>query len=109
MSFIIIGLGKKTFKDLGETGQPQQCFSCSVPVFNHLILVRTWFTYFFIPIFSYRREYRIECPACSCSVTIYGDEIRAAKRGELQVYTELTFDNSETPQRTLDSFGQQSR
>lgn len=52
MSLILIGFGKQTHKDLGETGSKQQCAWCSEQVFYHLAVVKTWFTYFFIPIYS---------------------------------------------------------
>jgi len=84
MSFILIGIGKKTFEDLGETGQDQTCIWCFSLVFYHLILVRTWFTYFLIPLFPYHSEYRIQCPSCTQSIEIRGEEIKAAKRGELK-------------------------
>lgn len=41
MSLILIGFGKKTYKDLGETGPEQQCVWCLASVFYHLILTRT--------------------------------------------------------------------
>jgi hypothetical protein len=85
VSLTIIGFGKVTTDDLGETGVEQQCVWCSVGVFYHLILVRTWFTYFFIPLIPYRSEYRVECPACFCGVNIRGEEVKAAKRGELRI------------------------
>jgi hypothetical protein len=85
MSFILIGFGKQTRKDLGQTGVVQQCVWCHNLVFYHLIILRTWFTYFFIPVFPYRREYLAECPICASSITIQGDEIRAAKQGELKI------------------------
>ena len=85
MSFTLITFGKKTFKDLGETGEQQRCVWCSARVYYHLILIRTWFTYFFIPVIPYRSEYRVECPACSCGLAIRGAEVEAAKRGELRI------------------------
>lgn len=85
MSFTIIGFGKVTSKDLGETGQEQQCVWCSARVFYHLILERTWFTYFFIPVLPYRKQYLVACPACGGSVHIGGEEVKAAKRGELRL------------------------
>lgn len=90
MSFILIGFGKKTVKDLGETGQQQRCFSCSQLVFYHLVMVRTWFTYFFIPLLAYRKEYRIQCPSCSQGIEIHGTEIKAAKQGELKLRSDIT-------------------
>ena len=85
MSWILIGFGKQSRKDLGETGIEQNCVWCSRTIIYHLILVRTWFTYFFIPVFPYRSEYYIECPSCSQSFEIQGEEIKAAKQGELRV------------------------
>jgi hypothetical protein len=86
MSFILIGFGKQTRKDLGETGYPQQCAQCGNSIIYHLIINRTFFTCFFIPIFSYRTEYRIECPVCRSSIRLQADEIKAAKQGTLNVY-----------------------
>lgn len=85
MSLILFTSGKQTFKDLGETGQEQRCVWCSQTVFYHLILVRTWLTYWFIPFLPYRSEYRIECLACAEGVWLRGDEAKAAKRGELKL------------------------
>jgi hypothetical protein len=85
MSFILIGVGKVTSKDLGETGRQQQCVWCSRLVFYHLILMRTWFSYFFVPLFSYRSQYRIECPVCTQGIEILSEEVKAAKRGELSL------------------------
>jgi DNA-directed RNA polymerase subunit RPC12/RpoP len=90
MSFILIGLGRRVAKDLGETGQEQRCLWCSNKVFYHLILVRTWLTFFFVPLFAYRNEYRVECPSCSHGIEIRDNEIKAAKRGELRLRTYTT-------------------
>jgi hypothetical protein len=90
MSFILIGLGRRASKDLGETGQEQQCLWCSKKVFYHLILMRTWFTFFFVPVLAYRSEYRIECPLCSHGIEIRDNEIKAAMRGELSLRTYTT-------------------
>ena len=86
MSLTIIGFGKVTSKDLGETGPEQQCVWCSARIFYHLILTRTWFTYFFVPVIPYRSAYRVACPACGGGVTISGEEVEAARRGELRIY-----------------------
>jgi zinc-ribbon family len=83
MSLTIIGFGKVTTKDLGETGLEQPCVWCSARVVYHLVLVRTWFTYFFIPVIPYRKAYRVTCPVCGGAVAISGEEVKAAKRGEL--------------------------
>ena len=83
MSLTIIGFGKITVSDLGETGSEQNCVWCSSRIFYHLILIRTWFTYFFIPLIPYRSEYGVECPACLNGVRITGRELEAARRREL--------------------------
>ena len=83
MSFIIIGFGKTTSKDLGEIGKEQICIWCSSRVAYHLIQLRTWFTYFFIPVIPYRKEYQVMCPICTGNVRILSEEVEAAKSGEL--------------------------
>lgn len=88
MSLTIIGFGKVTSKDLGETGLEQPCIWCSTRVVYHLVLVRTWFTYFFIPVLPYRKAYRVMCPACGNGIAISGEEVKAAKRGELTLRRE---------------------
>lgn len=97
MSFILVGFGKKTLKDLGETGREQKCVWCSNTIIYHLILIRTWFTCYFVRVFSYRSEYLIRCPVCAQSVEIYDDEINAAKKGELRIrsYTANSCDEQE--------------
>lgn len=97
MSFILFTFGKKTFKDLGETGEGQRCVWCSRPVFYHLIRVRTWLTYFFIPVIPYRSEYLVRCPACSEAIEIRGDEVKAAKRGELKLSARAATPEDERP------------
>lgn len=85
MSFILIGFGKRTFKDLGETGTKQQCVWCGTTMSYHVIRIRTWFTYFFIPVFPYRSVFLIQCSSCRQGVEIRGQEIKAAKHGELRL------------------------
>jgi zinc-ribbon family len=86
MSFILIGFGRRTHKDLGETGTVQTCARCSNSIFYHLVSSHTWFTCFFIPIFPYRSAYRIECPVCFHGIELRRSEIKAAKQGTLNVY-----------------------
>jgi hypothetical protein len=90
MSFHLLGIGKLTYKDLGSTGTEQECIWCSNKVFYHLILVRTWLTYFFIPVLPYRKQYRMECPVCATGFFIYGSEIESAKLGELKLNSSAT-------------------
>jgi hypothetical protein len=93
MSFILIVVGKKTYKDLGETGQEKKCAWCSTRIFYHLIVIHTWLTCFFIPLLPHRKEYKIECPVCACGTWIYGKEVKAAKRGELSIHRYVTTAN----------------
>ncbi len=86
MSFILIGFGRRSRTDFGETGGAQVCFHCSNHIFYHLIRARTFFTFFFIPIFPYKSEYRIECPVCQQGIQLRGSEIKAARQGTLDVY-----------------------
>jgi hypothetical protein len=86
MSFIIIGFGRQIRKDFGTKGHTQQCVRCTNSVFYHLVHTKTYFTFFFVPIFSYRSEYRVECPICHHGVELQGEEIEAAKHGTLKVY-----------------------
>lgn len=86
MSFILIGFGKRTRRDFGETGSEQRCFICFNPVFYHFIHLKTWITCFFVPIFPYRSEYRVECPICLHGIELRDAEIEAARQGTLKVY-----------------------
>lgn len=86
MSLTIIGIAR-TRTDIGEVGEKQLCVRCSNLVSYRLVFLRKWFTYFFIRIYAYRREYQAECPICSYSIKLNGEEVAAAKRGELRIST----------------------
>ena len=62
-----------------------KCPRCSNNVSYHLIRTRTWFTYFFIPIFPYKTEYNAECPICTYSIKLLGEEVEAARHGTLNI------------------------
>lgn len=85
MALWIIGFGRVTTRDFGETGMEQECVWCSERVYYHLVRARTWFTYFFIPVIPYSTRYRVECPVCSRGLEIRDGEVKAAKRGELKL------------------------
>lgn len=89
MSLLLIGFGKTTRRDFGPTGHIQECIWCRADTIYHLMRVRTWFTYFFIPVIPYRRRYYLECPYCGGAIAISGDEIGAAKRGEVIIRREF--------------------
>ena len=57
-------------------------------MFYHLVLVRTWFTYFFIPVVPHRSEYLASCPKCGEAIFISDKEAGAARRGELTLRRE---------------------
>lgn len=84
MSFILIGFGKKTFKDVGESGPAHRCQWCSKVVSYRLVRVLTWFSYFLIPVVPYRREYRVECPNCHNAMRVTGEELKAARGANLR-------------------------
>lgn len=88
MSFILIGLGKQTRQDLGEAGAEQRCAWCSERIVYHLTVDKTWLTVFFIPIYAYDSVYRVECPLCGGWLVIRGEEVRAARQGELTIRRE---------------------
>lgn len=68
----IFGFGKKTFKVLGET-KVRKCKSCSNErKFKH-VKEKTWFTFFFLPMFSYRTRKIFICPVCSMGFEDQGD------------------------------------
>lgn len=85
MSSVIIGFGRKTRRDYGQVAL-LVCPRCSNNVYYHLIHIRSWFTYFFIPIFPYHSEHLIECPICANNIRLQGEEIEAAKQGTLKLH-----------------------
>lgn len=89
MSLILIGFGKKTRKELRQTAFVQRCVWCSVETVYQLVRVRTWFTYFFIPVIPYSREYQFVCPECGRFIVISKNEAKAANRGELMIRREF--------------------
>lgn len=88
MSFLLVGFGKKTYSDLGAPGPEQECVWCWDVVRFRLLMVKTWFTYYFVRVYAYRREYRVECPACGGGLTLRDDEVAAARAGELRLTRE---------------------
>lgn len=88
MSFIIVGVGRMTWTNLAPASQVQQCVWCARDVVYNLIWARSWLTCFFIPVYAYRQEYRIECPLCGGGIKIRSEEAHAARRGELTLRSE---------------------
>jgi hypothetical protein len=61
--FVIWGWGKQTRKVVGKVGN-RMCNYCNTESIWQLVIVRTWFTLFFIPIIPYAKSYQISCPNC---------------------------------------------
>jgi len=60
---IIYGWGKVTTSDKGQT-ESQICIRCSNRVKRRLLIARTWFTLYFIPLIPYENKYSLVCPIC---------------------------------------------
>lgn len=59
----IMGFGKRTYDVLGET-EPQKCKNCSHERPFKYVKERTWFTFFFLPVFPLKERKLIVCPVC---------------------------------------------
>ncbi len=69
---IIFGFGRRRVKDCGE-GATYTCPNCHNTSRFRLLIRRTWFTLFFIPVIPYETAYLELCPVCR-----YGGEIKKA-------------------------------
>lgn len=63
----IFGLGKRSYKVLGET-KPHKCVSCTHERPFKYVEEKRWFTFFFIPIFAYKKRELIVCQVCGAGV-----------------------------------------
>lgn len=63
----IFGLGKRTYKVLGET-KPQKCVSCSHERPLKYVEEKRWFTCFFLPIFVYKKRELVICQVCGAGI-----------------------------------------
>ena len=75
---LIFGWGRVTTKDYGEI-EENVCPNCNNTVAFHLILRRTWFTLFFIPIIPYENNYFVMCPVCSRGTELVGETLQKVK------------------------------
>jgi hypothetical protein len=75
----IIGFGKKTSENLGRALRVQ-CPRCHNIVDYHLILIKSWFTLFFIRIFPYRSQHHLVCEICSHAVELEDAQVLRAKK-----------------------------
>lgn len=60
---IIYGWGRQTSRTLGTVGAAS-CSHCGTLSDFHLVLRRTWFTLFFIPVVPYRSKFLVLCSLC---------------------------------------------
>lgn len=74
---IIFGWGRRMTKDHGP-GQGILCPNCRNNTRFHLIVRRTWFTLFFIPVIPYETMYMEICPICSRGQQVTKDQFQAA-------------------------------
>lgn len=58
---------------------PERCPNCHNETYLHLIYQKTWFEYFFIKLFAYRKEYYLVCRICSRGIKLRKDEIETTK------------------------------
>jgi hypothetical protein len=72
-------IGRTTEKDYGKTVFVR-CPNCHNETALHLVYRKTWFEYFFIKIFPYRRQYLLVCKICTRSCKLEGQQIDSAKR-----------------------------
>lgn len=72
--FILFGFGKRTVKDLGETGKVR-CGRCGNVRPWQYKKVTTWFTLFFVPVIPYKNLYVKECPICRAALEVDKNEI----------------------------------
>lgn len=79
---IIFGWGYTTNKEYGQV-YAVTCGNCNNDVYIELMRQRSWFTFFFIPIFPYKSEHWLLCPICS-----KGAEIEASE--DLEKYIEMS-------------------
>ena len=59
----IIGGVRRTTKIMGVMSE-SLCGRCNNRTARKIMKLTTWFTFFFIPIIPYRRQYLLVCPIC---------------------------------------------
>ena len=74
--FIIFGT-RQTVKKIGDVGV-YRCDHCNNVIVFQVMIIRKWFTLFWIPIFPYSIQYYIICPICQ-----YGGELTKENALEL--------------------------
>ncbi|MBN2795988.1 MAG: zinc ribbon domain-containing protein [Clostridia bacterium] len=60
---MIIGFGKRTFEVKGQT-KKQKCLKCSHERPFKVVEEKTWFTFFFIPVFPFKKRKLLVCSVC---------------------------------------------
>jgi hypothetical protein len=78
---IIFGWGRRTRHLV--LSMARQCMRCTRGQVFDLILVRVWFTLFFIPVIPYSKEYWFICRECKCGFKLSEAEFNDIKmRGQ---------------------------
>lgn len=67
--FFIFGLGHPKRTSYGAVEQ-RECPNCHNTRAWQLEKVASFFTLFFLPIFSYKNEYRLYCPICKYGIKL---------------------------------------
>jgi hypothetical protein len=75
---IIFGWGHRTSKQYGPT-LAVKCPNCGNDSWWHLLLLRTWFTLFFIPVIPYESKHVLICEVCGDGIELSIDQIVKAK------------------------------
>ena len=78
--FIIFGFGRRTIRVLGFT-DARLCPNCRNASQWKVLLVRTWFTLFFVPVIPYESKHFAMCPVCSCGVQVDAQAARTLVAG----------------------------
>ncbi len=80
MFFLLIWrCGEKTAKDCGPA-YSVKCGNCKIDTYYHLTRVKTWITWFRLPVIPYLTEYFFTCHDCKAEYRLDKDGIRDAKR-----------------------------
>ncbi|HMK92319.1 MAG TPA: zinc-ribbon domain-containing protein [Thermoleophilia bacterium] len=78
--FIIFGFGRRTIRVLGFTGV-RLCPNCRNSSQWKVLLIRTWFTLFFVPVIPYESRHVAMCPVCSRGVQVDAQAAKALVAG----------------------------
>jgi hypothetical protein len=75
---IFFGWGRRTYHHAGPVLY-QRCSNCKNANWFYLVVVRRWFTLFFIPLIPYERKHMLLCPVCNRGVSLAGAKLKQVK------------------------------